>query len=151
ELRKKYQLKPENINSIEITIFDVAFKIIGGGEEGNKHIVRTKEQADHSLPYMVAVALLDGEVSPNQYEPKRILKNDVRNLMKKILIKDDKALSEQFPEYMVSHTKITLQDGTVLNLQKKDYEGFHSHPMKWEEVISKFDKLASEHTTTALR
>ncbi len=40
---------------IEIEIFDVAYHIIGGGEEGDKTLVRTKEEADHSLPYMVAV------------------------------------------------------------------------------------------------
>src|SRR5438445_7042982 len=46
----------------EVDVFDVAYRIIGGGEEGDKMMVRNKEQADHSLPYLVAVALLDGEV-----------------------------------------------------------------------------------------
>ena len=36
--------------------FDVAYNIIGGGEEGEKTDIRTKEQADHSLPYMLAAA-----------------------------------------------------------------------------------------------
>ena len=44
----------------DIEAFDVAYKIIGGGEEGDKTVVVTKEQADHSLPYLIAVAILDG-------------------------------------------------------------------------------------------
>jgi 2-methylcitrate dehydratase len=39
-----------------VDIFDVAYQMIGGGEEGNKEeAIETKEQADHSLPYLLAV------------------------------------------------------------------------------------------------
>src|SRR5205085_1687582 len=64
ELRQAHQLRTEEVERVEIEIFDVAYHIIGGGEEGNKQQLQTKEEADHSLPYMVAVALLDGEVTP---------------------------------------------------------------------------------------
>jgi 2-methylcitrate dehydratase len=70
------------VESIDIEIFDVAYHIIGGGEEGTKTVVRTKEQADHSLPYIVAVALIDGNVLPEQYQPERILRSDVQDLLK---------------------------------------------------------------------
>ena len=50
--------------AIDVDTFDVAYNIIGGGEEGDKTAVRTKEEADHSLPYMVAAAALDGQVMP---------------------------------------------------------------------------------------
>ena len=43
-------LVPQEVDSIEVKIFDVAYNIIGGGEEGGKKSVRTKEEADHSLP-----------------------------------------------------------------------------------------------------
>jgi 2-methylcitrate dehydratase PrpD len=45
----------------------VGHLIIGGGAEGDKTVVRTKEEADHSLPYIVAVAALDGEVMGPSY------------------------------------------------------------------------------------
>src|SRR5579864_8343566 len=78
ELREAHHVRPEEIERIHIDIFDVAYHIIGGGEEGDKQQVRTKEEADHSLPYMVAVALLDGEVTPAQYAPERIVREDVQ-------------------------------------------------------------------------
>jgi len=55
------------VHAVRLETFQVAHQIIGGGEEGNKRIVRTKEDADHSLPYLIAVALLDGQVQPEQY------------------------------------------------------------------------------------
>ncbi|HUJ76866.1 MAG TPA: MmgE/PrpD family protein, partial [bacterium] len=42
------------IESIDVETFDVAYNIIGGGEEGDKTAIGTKEEADHSLPYMIA-------------------------------------------------------------------------------------------------
>ena len=73
ELRSEHSLgREEDVERIEIETFDVAYNIIGGGNEGGKTLVRTKEEADHSLPYMVAVALLDGQVMPEQYLPERI-------------------------------------------------------------------------------
>src|SRR5437588_2236769 len=71
ELRAKHHMRLEEIEAINIDIFDVAYHIIGGGEEGDKQRVSTKEEADHSLPYMLAIALLDGDVSPAQYPPQR--------------------------------------------------------------------------------
>ncbi|MEJ2207846.1 MAG: MmgE/PrpD family protein [Anaerolineae bacterium] len=64
ELQAEHGFAAGDIESIEIDTFDVAYHIIGGGEEGDKTVVATKEEADHSLPYMVAVAALDGRVTP---------------------------------------------------------------------------------------
>src|SRR6202453_1641941 len=73
DLRAKEKINAADIKTISLAIFDVAYNIIGGGNDGNKQHVKTKEEADHSLPYMIAVALLDGQVTPAQYDAKRIL------------------------------------------------------------------------------
>ena len=51
DLRRQYNFKGKDVAQVHIAIFDVAYHIIGGGEEGDKKIVLTKGQADHSLPY----------------------------------------------------------------------------------------------------
>ena len=71
ELREEHHVRPEEVEHVELGTFDVAFNIIGGGEEGSKHVVRAKEEADHSLPYMLAVALVDGAISLESYTPER--------------------------------------------------------------------------------
>jgi 2-methylcitrate dehydratase len=51
---------------------------------GPKINVHTKEDADHSLPYLLAVAALDGDVQPAQLDPERIAKPDVQGLLRKV-------------------------------------------------------------------
>lgn len=50
-------------------------------------VVQTKEQADHCLPYLLAVALLDGDVMPTQFTPERITRADVQATMKKVAVR----------------------------------------------------------------
>ncbi|HZO74630.1 MAG TPA: MmgE/PrpD family protein [Ktedonobacteraceae bacterium] len=151
ELRAEQHIRPEEIEQVIIDIFDVAYHIIGGGEEGDKQQVRTKEEADHSLPYMVAVALLDGDVSPAQYRPERIARQDVQDLLRKVTIRPDEALSKRFPAAMPSRIQITLKDGRTLHIEKQDYEGFYTRPMSWEEAVAKFERLTTPFSQVADR
>lgn len=151
DLLKAHAFRPGDIRKIEIRTFDVAYHIIGGGEEGNKKMVRTKEEADHSLPYMTAVALLDGQVLPEQYFPERIRKADVQELLQKIDVTPSEPYSKRFPGKMPGHLKIHLRDGRILEIEKNDYHGFHTQPMNWETVRQKFETLSLPFTDRDLR
>jgi 2-methylcitrate dehydratase len=146
ELKKEYGLVGEEVARVEIEIFDVAYNIIGGGEEGNKNIVRTKEEADHSLPYLVAVAILDGQVMPEQYRPVRIQGQDVQALLRKVTVKPTSDYSRRFPDEMPCRITFTLRDGRRIAKEKHDYEGFRTRPMSWERAVEKFEKLAAPYT-----
>jgi 2-methylcitrate dehydratase len=143
ELREVHQIRPEEIEHVQIAIFDVAYHIIGGGEEGNKQQVRTKEEADHSLPYMIAGALLDGDVAPAQYLPERIARADVQHLLRRVSIQPDEVLSRRFPAEMPCHIQISLKDGRTRTIEKQDYEGFYTRPLSWEQAVAKFERLAA--------
>ena len=151
QLQQEHHFIPEDISRIEIGIFDVAYNIIGGGEEGDKAHVTTKEEADHSLPYMVAVALLDGDVTPAQYLPERIQKGDVQTLLRKIFIKPVDEYSKRFPDRMSVRLTVTLKDSRVFIVERDDYEGFHSRPMPREKVVEKFIRLTESFTDDVLR
>ena len=86
DIRAQEGFKAGNIDKIRLTTFDVAYSIIDGDEEGDKQLIRTKEEADRSLLWMLALVLLDGQLNPEQYEPARIVANDVQALMKKVEI-----------------------------------------------------------------
>jgi 2-methylcitrate dehydratase len=79
DIRARQEFLAAAVRAVRLKTFEVAHQIIGGGEEGDKRIVRTKEEADHSLPYMLAVALIDGAVQPEQYAPERIAAHMCRN------------------------------------------------------------------------
>jgi len=143
KLKSRFSLDPEDVESIEVKIFDVAYRIIGGGEEGEKLTVQTKEQADHSLPYVLAVALCDGEVMPAQYFPERIKSADVQELMRRITIVPDREFSLRFPEAMPCSISVRTKDGRTLTEEVEDYEGFLTHPMGWGMIARKFERLTS--------
>lgn len=151
ELKAQHNFHGSSIVRIEIETFDVAFNIIGGGEEGDKTIVRTKEEADHSLQYMVAVAILDGRVMPEQYLEERIERPDVQALLKKITVRPVPAFSAAFPDEMPCLLRVHLSDGRVLLHEKKDYEGFHTNPMSWERVVEKFRYLSTPFADSSLQ
>jgi len=144
----QYHFSSIDIKRVDVEIFDVAYNIIGGGEEGNKSIVSTKEEADHSLPYILAVAILDGQVMPEQYEHERIQRADVQALLRKVSVQPRKLFSERFPDEMPCRVKVTLKDGRVLEQEIKDYK---TQPMSWEMAGQKFNKLASPNATAVQR
>ncbi len=143
ELHRTHPFHPEEVEKIVLHTFDVAYNIIGGGEEGGKKNIRTKEEADHSLPYLIAVMLLDGNVLPSQYLPERIIKEDVQQLLQKVEVFEKKEYSDRFPKEMPCDITVTLKDGAVLRVNKSDYEGFVTRPASWEVVESKFRNLSS--------
>jgi 2-methylcitrate dehydratase len=151
ELKHEHGFAASEIERIEIDVFDVAYHIIGGGEEGDKTIVRTKEEADHSLQYMVAVALLDDQVLPAQYEPERIVRDDVQDLLRRVIVRPSDEYTRRFPDEMGSRIAIHLRDGRVWAKEKQDYEGFHTRPMRWETVADKFARLGAPHAGAALQ
>jgi 2-methylcitrate dehydratase len=151
ELKQEEGFRADEVERIELDIFDVAYHIIGGGEEGDKTLVRTKEEADHSLPYMLAVAILDGQVTPAQYRPERIQSQDVQTLLRKVSVRPQPAYSQRFPDEMPCRISVTLQDGRTLAKEKRDYEGFHTRPMRWETVVQKFERLSQPYIDSALR
>jgi 2-methylcitrate dehydratase len=113
--------------------------------------VRSKEEADHSLPYLLAVALLDGQVMPEQYLPERIVAEDVQELLRRVDVRPDADLSRRFPAKHSARVRLRLRDGRVLEREQHDYQGFHTRPMSWETVAAKFDRLASRHARSGLR
>jgi len=150
ELTRQKKLDPNRIVSIEGEVFQLAFDFAGGGLYGVDKIIRTKEQADHSLPYLLSVALIDGEVTPAQFQPDRIVKPDVQALLKKVSIRPNDEFTAQYPRKMPAKITIGLQDGTVIEHQVQDYPGLASHPFTWEESVKKFDTLAAGRVDAGL-
>jgi 2-methylcitrate dehydratase len=151
QLRREHPIKPSEIDRIDLTTFEVAFNIIGGGEEGNKSTVRTKEQADHSLPYLISVALLDGQVMPEQYAPERILRPDVQALMKKVAIRPNAGYSARFPDEMPARITIALRNGQVIEREVLNCEGSCGLPMDRNAAYRKFEILSAPATSDAQR
>jgi 2-methylcitrate dehydratase len=144
ELRDRHDVDPATVVRVELETFQVAYDIIGGGEEGGKKEIATKEQADHSLPYLLAVALLDGQVLPRQFEADRIVRPDVQELLQKVDVRPAADLTARFPDEHACRLRLLLADGTTLLADKADYDGFLTRPMSWERAQEKFERLGAD-------
>jgi 2-methylcitrate dehydratase len=156
-LKKENRIEPENIDKITVEIFKTAYDITGGGKYGPRKDVSTKEEADHSLPYLLAAALIDGCVGPGQFLPERICDLRIQELLKKVdvrtrlpvsrpkkLVEKIDPYTRKYPEKLMCTVRIRMGDGRSLEKEVEDYDGFHTRPLTWEAAVSKFNELANE-------
>jgi 2-methylcitrate dehydratase len=143
ELVRQNKLDPRKVVSIEADVTRITYDFAGGGLYGVDKVVRTKEQADHNLPYLLAVAMLDGDVMPAQFEPNRIMRADVQELLKKVSVRPDQEFTDQYPAKMPAKIIVRLQDGKVMEHEVQDFPGLASRPFTWEESAEKFDRLTA--------
>ena len=134
---------PGQVASIAAEVTQMTYDFAGGGSYGVDKEVRIKEQADHNLSYLLAVALLDGNVMPAQFTPERINRSDVQALLKKVSAKPNQAYTEQYPRRMPAKITVRLQDGTIFEHEVEDYPGLPCHPFTWEDSVEKFDQLVT--------
>jgi 2-methylcitrate dehydratase len=143
ELHKKHRFDPADVASIEADVVQDTYDFTGGGRFGPKTNVHTKEDADHSLPYLLAVALLDGDVQPAQLKPERIAKPDVQSLLLKVTVRPDKSFTARYPAQFPSRVTVRLKRGQSFSHEVSGYPGFPTRPFTWEEISAKFDKLVT--------
>jgi 2-methylcitrate dehydratase len=149
-LQQAHGFQASEIDHVNVDVFDVAHRIIGGGEEGDKTLVFTKEDADHSLPYLIAVALLDHAVMPEQFTAERIARADVQSLLCRVSVHPVADYSKRFPGEMPSRVTVTLTDGRVLTRMLVDYPGFRSRPQTWQDAVEKFTTLSAQHASQSV-
>jgi 2-methylcitrate dehydratase len=130
---------PKEIKSIDIHTFNAAVDIIGKDPE--KWRPKTRETADHSLPYCTAVALLDGEVTEAQFEEKRFTDPALLELVSKIMIHRHAGLNERYPNGTPNRLTVTLTDGRQLVKEVEFPRGHAGNPMTDAEVEQKFRTL----------
>ncbi|BAA81158.2 2-methylcitrate dehydratase [Aeropyrum pernix K1] len=140
KLREKAgDIKPDDIESVEVETFTVSYKIIV--EDPEKWDPKTRETADHSLPYIVAAALLDGKVWLETFKPERFLADDVRKVMKKMSIRVNPKYDEIYPEGIGNKVIVRLRDGRTLEEESIYPPGHFKNPLDRSGVEAKFTRL----------
>jgi 2-methylcitrate dehydratase len=143
ELHKDHPFDPAEVVSIDADVVQDTYDFTGGGRFGPKTDVHTKEDADHSLPYLLAVALLDGDVQTAQLNP-------LQSLLLKVRVRPDKSFTARFPAEFPSRVTVQFKSGQSFSHEVSNYPGFPTRPFTWDEVSAKFDKLAAGHLSSQL-
>src|SRR5215212_220350 len=127
------------IESVRIESHDAAVDIIGSEEE--KWKPETRETADHSLPYITAIALIDGQVSDRQFEPARFMDPMIWKFLENVKVERNAELSAIYAEAVANIVHVTLKDGRTLS-KRVDYPlGNAKNPVSDEELMGKFNDM----------
>jgi 2-methylcitrate dehydratase len=127
------------MKSIVIESHDAAVDIIGS--EAEKWRPETRETADHSLPYITAIALIDGEVTDKQFSPKRFTDPKIWKFLESVKVERNQDLSAMYPGAVANIVHVDLEGGRRLT-KRVDYPHGHArNPLKDSEVEGKFNAL----------
>lgn len=149
-LRKELDPRRDQVERVDVDTFDVAHEIIGA-ERADRAAALTKEQADHSLQYLIAVAILDGEVLPRQFSAERIRRPDVQALLRRVTVRTERTFSQRFPDEMLALVRITMRDGRTFAHETTTYPGLGAPPLTWDDVRHKFEQLTGDRIARATR
>lgn len=137
ELRERVDLK--QIEEIQVDGYQVAVFMMGG--DASRWAPTTRETADHSLPYCVAIGLLDGELTSASFADERLRDPAVAELMRKVKVSEDPALSAQYPEGAPGRVSIRMKSGEKHVVEIRYPKGHEKSPMGDAEIVSKFHDL----------
>lgn len=130
------RVQPEAIETVEVATYGTAFRMMANDE--TRWAPKTQETADHSLPYVVGTALLEGTVDDRAFTPDALRAPAIGALMKKIAVVEDDALNAQHPEKYPCRITVRLNDGSEVRNALPYPKGHERNPMTRTEVQDKF-------------
>jgi 2-methylcitrate dehydratase len=139
DLVKQNDLKPDQVQQVQIRSLARAADILS---DPSKYDPRSKETADHSLPYVIAAALVDRQVTPAQFTMEKIMDPAIRAQLKKIEVVADPEIEKVFPALQRVIVNITTKDGRTFTQQLDYPKGDPRNPLADAEIEEKFAALA---------
>ena len=139
DLVKENDLRHDQVEKVQIRSLARAADILSDPSKYDPH---TKETADHSLPYVIAAALVDRQVTPAQFEMSKIMDPTIREQLKKVEVVADPEIEKVFPALQRVIVNITLKDGQTFSKQLDYPKGDPRNPLTDAEIEEKFRALA---------
>jgi 2-methylcitrate dehydratase len=140
-LELRQQLAPGEIESVRVTTYGEAVRRTGA--EPEKWDPKTRETADHSIPYLVAAALRDGSVTPATFAPSRLTDPALRSLIARVIVVEEPGFTRRYPAESCTRVEVTTREGRRLTAETSHPKGHHQNPLTDEAVEAKFRGLAS--------
>jgi 2-methylcitrate dehydratase len=140
-MRERNGITAEQVEEIRVKTIARAAEILS---DPSKYDPKTRETADHSLPYCLAVAVADGKVTTRSFREERILDPALRPLLRKIRVEVEPEFESLFPSLQPCEVTIRLTDGRELT-DRMDYPmGDPRNPMTEKQMEDKFDALSGD-------
>lgn len=110
----------------------------------------TRETADHSIPYVVAAALLDGDITAASFSPERIGDPRMARLLACTSLVENADFTRRHPTEWPCRIEATMRGGAKKSVESRYFKGHAEAPLSDAEVEGKFRRLA-ESTMPAAR
>lgn len=140
ELVTENDLRPEQISRVHIRSLARAADILA---DPSKYDPRSKETADHSLPYCIAAAIVDRQVTPAQFAAAKILDPKLRAQLRKVEVVADPEIERAFPALQRVKVRIDTADGRSFHKELDYPKGDPRNPLSDQEIETKFRALAA--------
>jgi len=143
KILKENNLRPEQVKRVKVGILKAGAPLIAEPIE-NKYNPQSIVDAQFSMPFGVAAALLYGKAGLKEFQPSTIRSRPVRETMRKVECIVDPELDRTFPRQWRATAEILTEDekrySTIVEYPKGDPE----NPLSWEEMIERFHDLTGQ-------
>jgi 2-methylcitrate dehydratase len=149
---KKNNLDYTDIEEVRVTAFAQAYDILF---DPAKYRPESRETADHSLPYCMAVAIVDKKISTASFSDEKLNDPRVFEVIDKIKGEPSIEFEKMFPAKQPSKVVVVTKDGKEYSEYMEYPKGDPREPMTIEDIDAKFSGLAegtlSEERQTAIK
>ncbi|UCE51655.1 MAG: MmgE/PrpD family protein [Desulfobacterales bacterium] len=142
QIMHENQLTASDIEKVNLAILKAGVPLIAEPEE-IKYNPKSIVDAQFSMPFGAAVAIMFGKATLDEYTMENIASVEVKSMMNKIYCVEDKEIEKEFPKkwpaLVTIITKTRKKYSTKIEYPKGDPE----NPFSWNELIAKFQNLVS--------
>ena len=138
-LAREHDIRPEDVAAVRVRTSKRCAEHTG---DPVKKYPKNKETADHSSYWLTAIAILERQIGPNQFQPEKYTDSRALELIDKVELVGDPSLDKLRP---AGESTITLKDGRTLTAFVDYPRGHAKNPMTDEELVSKFRDVAGVH------
>ena len=137
------KVQPREDPDITVETYRIAVEQMAG--DVSRWSPTTRETADHSLPFVVAVALLDGEVTAKSFSPERLRDPVVTGLMRRIKVIENRDFSDSFPGKWPCRVRVRARSGECVVSEVMNPKGHAYNPMDDTELQTKFSQAFRDY------
>jgi 2-methylcitrate dehydratase len=130
----------DEIAEVHVETLATAIRLMAG--DAQKWEPQTRETADHSMPYTVAVALTYGDVGDEHFNTAHIDDTRLRSLTRRVKVSEWDEANRRMPEAMLCRLTLTTRSGERHEAQVEYHRGHWRNPMSDAEVEAKYRKMA---------
>jgi len=134
------RVDPEAIETVAIETYWVAERYVDRASA--LWHPATRETADHSLPYCVAAALLEGAVTEASFSARRIRDPRIAALIERTTLREDASFTRRHPQEWPCRIELTLLGGGKRVAEAPYFKGHAKRPLSDAEIEEKFRSLA---------